>query len=95
MVSVDPDRDTPEVLADYVPEFNANFLGYTGTFAETVHLADQVNIGFARMPGEEPGTYLVEHSSSIVIVDPEGIYTGFIKPPHQAENITKIVTALR
>lgn len=95
MISVDPDRDTPELLAEYVPGFNPDFVGYTGTFDETVNLADQVNIGFAKMPGQEPGSYLVEHSTSIVVVDPEGNYTGFIKPPHQAESIVKIVSAIR
>ncbi|MEX2488811.1 MAG: SCO family protein [Pseudomonadales bacterium] len=95
MVSVDPDRDTPELMGQYVQGFNPNFVGYTGTFDETVNLADQVNIGFAKMPGDEPGTYLVEHSTSIVVVDDKANYKGFIKPPHQSEDIASIVTAIR
>ena len=54
MVSVDPDRDTPEKLRQYVPAFNPDFIGYTGTFDETVKLAQQVNIAFGKVPGPMP-----------------------------------------
>lgn len=95
MVSVDPERDTPEKLAQYVPGFNAAFTGYTGEFEQIVGLTTQVNIAFGKVPGDEPGSYLVEHSAALVIVDPAGNYVGFIKPPHQATDITAIVEALR
>ncbi len=95
LVSVDPERDTPERLADYVRGFNPDFIGYTGSFDEIVDLTTQVNIAFGKVPGEKPGTYLVEHSASIVVVDPRGRYIGFIKPPHESTDIVKIVNALR
>jgi protein SCO1/2 len=92
MVSVDPQRDTPEVLANYVPRFNPAFGGYTGEFNEIVSLATQVNVAFGKVPGPEPGTYQVEHSVSIVVVNPDGHYAGFIKAPHNAQNIQRIVS---
>ena len=92
MVSVDPERDTPEVLANYVPRFNPAFGGYTGEFDEIVSLATQVNVAFGKVPGPEPGTYQVEHSVSIVVVNPDGHYAGFIKAPHNAQNIQRIVS---
>jgi protein SCO1/2 len=92
MVSVDPQRDTPEVLANYVPRFNPAFGGYTGEFDEIVSLATQVNVAFGKVPGPEPGTYQVEHSVSIVVVNPDGHYAGFIKAPHNAQNIQRIVS---
>ena len=94
MVSVDPERDTPEVLASYVPRFNPAFAGYTGEFDEIVALATQVNVAFGKVPGLELGTYQVEHSVSIVVVNPGGHYAGFIKAPHNAQKIQKIVSNL-
>ena len=94
MVSVDPDRDTPERLAQYVPAFNPDFIGYTGTFDETVKLAEQLNIAFGKVPGDVPGSYLVDHSASLVLIDPNGRYAGFIKAPHNASKIQRVVSSL-
>jgi protein SCO1 len=94
MVSVDPERDTPERLAQYVPAFNPDFVGYTGTFEETVKLAEQLNIAFGKVPGDLPGSYLVDHSASLVVIDPDGRYAGFIKAPHNSSNIQRIVLGL-
>jgi len=94
MVSVDPDRDTPERLARYVPAFNPTFTGYTGTFDETVKLAEQLNIVFGKVPGDVPGSYLVDHSASLVLIDPKGRYAGFIKAPHNASKIQRVLSGL-
>jgi protein SCO1 len=95
LVSVDPERDTPAVLGQYLASFNPSFKGYTGTFDDVVGLATNVNIAFGKIPGAEPGTYTVDHSSSIVVVDPFGRYAGFIKQPHQAEKISSIISSLQ
>ena len=94
MVSVDPQRDTPEKLASYVPAFNSAFRGFTGEFDEIVSLATQVNVAFGKVPGPELGTYLVSHTVSIVVVNPMARYEGFIKAPHNAQNIQKILRHL-
>ena len=94
MVSVDPDRDTPERLARYVPAFNPTFTGYTGTFDETVKLAEQLNVAFGKVPGDVPGSYLVDHSASLVLIDPNGRYAGFIKAPHNASKIQRVLKGL-
>lgn len=95
LVSVDPERDTPAVLGQYLASFNPDFKGYTGTFDDVVGLATNVNVAFGKIPGAEPGTYTVDHSSSIVVVDPFGRYAGFIKQPHQAEKISSIISSLQ
>lgn len=94
LVSVDPERDTPEQLRNYLPAFNPDFEGFTGDFDEIVALATSVNIAFGKVPGPSPGTYLVDHSASIVVVDPEGRYAGFIKPPHNEMAIKRIMESL-
>lgn len=95
LVSVDPERDTPAQLVSYLAGFNADFQGYTGSFDSIVGLATNVNVAFGKVPGAEPGTYTVDHSASIVVVDPFGRYAGFIKAPHQAEKIQKIIDSLQ
>lgn len=94
MVSVDPERDTPEALARYVPAFNKDFTGYTGEFEDIVGFATNLNAAFGKVPGKEPGTYTVDHSASIAVIDPEGRYVGFLKSPHQAPNIQQVMTSL-
>lgn len=94
LVSVDPERDTPETLGKYVRVFNDSFTGVTGEFDEVVKLATQLNIAFGKVPGDEPGTYLVDHSGSIVVINPAGRYHGFLKPPHQPERMASVISAL-
>ena len=94
MVTVDPERDTPAKLKQYVPAFNPTFRGFTGTFDETVALAQQLNIAFGKVPGVMPGSYQVDHSASLVLINPAGQYAGFIKAPHNAQNIQRILERL-
>jgi protein SCO1 len=95
LVTVDPEHDQPEQLARYVHAFNPAFVGYTGSFDELVKLATNLNIAFGKVPGTTPGTYLVDHAASLVVVNPDGKYAGFIKPPLNAQSIEKIVQSLR
>ena len=95
LVSVDPERDTPKLLKQYLVGFNPAFDGYTGEFEQIVGLATNVNVAFGKVPGPEAGTYLVDHSASIIVVNPQGEYAGFIKAPHQAEDIAMIVNSLQ
>ena len=94
MVTVDPDRDTADLLRDYVPAFHPDFRGFVGSFDETVRLAEQLNVAFGKVPGELPETYLVDHTASIVVINPEARYAGFIKAPDKVQNIQRILPHL-
>lgn len=94
MVTVDPDRDTPAKLKQYLAAFNPDFIGYTGTFDNIVALAQQVNVAFGKVPGTEKGSYLVDHSANIVVINPAGQYAGFIRPAPKAKNINTILSSL-
>ena len=80
MVSVDPARDTPERLAEYVPYFHPEFTGVTGEFLDIHRFATALNTPFRKVPGEA-GDYLVEHSANVVLINPRGDYHGFFKAP--------------
>lgn len=94
LVTVDPERDTLAALARYAPAFNSDFIGVGGSFDEIVRLATQVNVAFGKVPGPRPGTYLVDHSATIVAIDPEGRYHGFFKPPHDPDTIGQVISRL-
>ena len=87
MVTVDPDRDSLEILKNYLGSFNEDFIGYRGEFDETVKLAQQLNVAFAKIPGSQPGTYTMDHNASLALVDSNGNYVGFIKSPQSPSNI--------
>jgi protein SCO1 len=80
LVSVDPNRDTPEQLSRYLGFFNAGFNGATGSPEELANLARAMSIAYIE-PDTSTENYLVDHSGQVVIVDPDGQYVGFIRPP--------------
>lgn len=80
MVSVDPARDTADVLQDYVPYFNQEFTGVTGEFVDILKFARTFNAPFRKVTAED-GSYQVDHSANIVLVNPRGHYHGFFKAP--------------
>ncbi|MCL6268482.1 SCO family protein [Sansalvadorimonas sp. 2012CJ34-2] len=97
MVSVDPGRDSPEKLAQYVPYFNEAFYGVTGDPNVLAGLARQLNVAFEFVGDTTSDDYLVEHSAQVVLVNPMGDYQGFLKSPmkpkDQAEALIDIVKA--
>jgi protein SCO1 len=71
-VTVDPERDTPELLSHYVPAFNPTFLGLSGDAAATAATAREFKILYQKQPGSTPGSYAMEHSAGTFIFDPQG-----------------------
>ena len=80
LVSVDPQRDEPEKLRDYVRYFNPEFAGVTGEFLNLKRFANQLNVPFNKVPLED-GSYTVDHGSQVVLINPRGHYHGFFKAP--------------
>ena len=80
MVSVDPARDTPERLSEYVPYFHPEFLGVTGDFAAILSFAQRLNAPFRKL-SEPDGDYQMEHTANVVLMNPRGDYHGFFRAP--------------
>ncbi len=80
MVSVDPARDTPDRLAQYVPYFHPDFIGVTGEFADILSLAQRLNAPFRKV-SEPDGGYQMEHSANVMLMNPRGDYHGFFRAP--------------
>ena len=88
MVTVDPQRDTPERLAEYVTYFNGDFLGVTGSDQELEQLTRQLGILYNRVESENGSeNYLVDHTAAVFLFDPDGRYHAVFTPPLSAENI--------
>lgn len=86
-VSVDPQRDTPELIDDYLKYFNETFQGLTGMPQEIDALVRQFGAAYAREPETRPGGYLVSHTSSIFLVDPHARLLAAFPPPHYPNTI--------
>ena len=88
MVTVDPERDTPERLAEFVTYFNGDFLGVTGTDQGLEQLTRQLGILYERVQ-PEPGSegYLMDHTAAVFLFDPDGRYHAVFSPPLSAETI--------
>ena len=72
-VTVDPERDSPEVLAAYVGNFGDRFTGLTGSNEQVAAMAKTYRVFFARQDNKErPGEYLMDHSSIIYLMGPDG-----------------------
>ena len=88
-VTVDPKRDTPQVLAQYVPAFHPAFLGLYGTAQETAAAAKEFKVYFqAQKPGAS-GFYTVDHSGPVYALDRHGRLRLFIKPEMNAESVVR------
>lgn len=70
-VTVDPERDTPQVLKQYVPSFNPSFLGLYGDAAATTRTAKEFKVFFEKQPAKNGG-YSVDHSAGTFIFDRQG-----------------------
>jgi protein SCO1/2 len=71
-VTVDPERDTQALLAQYVPAFDARFAGLYGDAVATERVAKEFKVIYQKQPGATPGTYTVDHSTGTFIFDPRG-----------------------
>jgi protein SCO1/2 len=89
MVSVDPQRDTPERLAEFVTYFNGDFIGVTGTDEGLEQLTRQLGILYERVE-QEPGSegYLMDHTAAVFLFDPDGRYHAVFSPPLSVEAIS-------
>ena len=71
-ITVDPERDTPEVLKAYVANFGAGFLGLRGTPEETAATARQFKVYFNKAPGKTPSSYTMDHTAGSYVFDASG-----------------------
>lgn len=91
-VTVDPERDTAEHLAQYVPLFHPRLIGLTGSTDAVRQAADAYRVYYAKVTtGTKPEDYTVDHSAFIYLMDRDGKYLGFFPPGTSAERMVEII----
>jgi cytochrome oxidase Cu insertion factor (SCO1/SenC/PrrC family) len=90
-ISVDPERDTPQVLAQYVPLFHPRLIGLTGTPEQIRAVADSYMAYYARYVPTDGGAYLIDHTGLVYLMGRSGEYLGFFPPGTSADRMVEII----
>jgi protein SCO1/2 len=86
-ISVDPQRDTPDVVGKYVHFFSSDFVGVTGTVEAIDQLTSAAGVPVARVPLPS-GDYTVDHSGAIFVIDPDAALHAVLSSPDKADAIS-------
>ncbi|MEO5628535.1 MAG: SCO family protein [Thermomonas sp.] len=95
-VSADPDRDTPKITGDYAHAFHADSLAATAPVATLEAFARSLSLVFMKVAGPSGGAddYSIDHSASMIVLDPQGRMAGVIVPPFDPKAISADLIAL-
>lgn len=78
-ITLDPERDTQQLLAQYVPAFDKRFIGLRGTPEQTAKTAKDFKVFYSKVPGTEPGSYTIDHTAGSYVFDRDGRLRLFIR----------------
>ncbi len=94
-VTVDPQRDTQEVLAQFVPSFDSRFIGLWGSLQETAETLGNFKIYYSKVPSKTQGDYTIDHSAGMYVFDRQGKIRLYLdygqKPADIASDLTKLM----
>jgi protein SCO1/2 len=90
-VTLDPERDTPAHLAEYVPTFHPRLIGLTGDAAAIRAAADAYKVYYSKVTNEGGSDYTVDHTAFIYLMGTDGKYLGFFPPGTAPERIAEVL----
>jgi protein SCO1/2 len=93
-VTLDPQRDTPEVLRSYIPAFNPNFLGLYADANVTKQLTSNFKVFYEKIPGNTPTSYTIDHSVYTYAFDTRGRLRLLMAPTEPTEKKLEDLRAL-
>jgi protein SCO1/2 len=93
-ITLDPERDTPQLLASYVPAFDKRFVGLYGTLDQTAKTAKDFKVFYSKVPGSAPGSYTIDHMAGSYVFDKDGRLRLFIRHGGNADAIVHDVRQL-
>ncbi len=91
-ISVDPERDTPGVLASYVAMLHPRLIGLTGTPEQVRAVADSCKAYYAKYSPPGGGAYLIDHTGFVYLMGRSGEYLGFFPPGTSADRMVEIIS---
>lgn len=86
LISVDPDRDSAEILNSYVSYFGKDITGLSGDMAELQKLTKKLGIFFEKSPTDDGG-YSVDHSAAVLVINPDSDFHALFSPPYSIDNL--------
>jgi len=78
-VTLDPERDTPALLKQYVPAFDPRFIGLSGSPEATAKVAKEFRVFYQKAPGKDAGSYTLDHTAASYVFDPQGRVRLFVR----------------
>ena len=93
-ITLDPERDTPQLLASYVPAFDKRFMGLYGSLEQTAKTAKDFKVFYSKVPGSAPGSYTIDHMAGSYVFDKDGRLRLFIRHGGTADSIVHDVRQL-
>ena len=78
-ITLDPERDTPQLLSKYVPAFDPRFLGLSGDAAATAKVAKEFKVFYQKVPGKDPANYTIDHTAGSYVFDRQGRIRLFVR----------------
>ena len=93
-VTIDPERDTPEILKSYMASFDPSFVALRGTLEQTQATAKEFKVYFTKVPGKTEGSYTMDHSAGAFVLDTKGNVRLFERYGAGADGLTADVKAL-
>lgn len=84
-ITIDPERDTQALLAQYVPAFHPGFVGLYGDAATTARVAKDFKVFYQKVAGKTPGSYSMDHSAGTYVFDQQGALRLFVRPAPPGE----------
>jgi cytochrome oxidase Cu insertion factor (SCO1/SenC/PrrC family) len=90
-ITLDPERDTPDQLADYVTAFHPRLVGLTGSEGEIKSVARAYKVYYTRATDPRTTDYILNHSAFIYLVDVDGKYLGFFPPGTTADRMIEVL----
>ena len=93
-VTIDPERDTPQLLADYVPMFHPRLIGLSGDANSIRQAARAYRVYYAKVPRTDGSDYTIDHSGFIYLMDAVGHYVGFFPPGTSPDRMAEVIRPL-